>query len=189
MPVPSCHCHTISLLAVIRPVSLMWSVAKFLRINSLFIWVSASCHLCASSKSDLICSCSSSHPWISSLALGCDLLASIVLLILSSSLSEPIVLLCSPSSSSRSEPAMSSFPSDSSPFLLNFTGDGPRDEGGREAASDGVIDSTQDSATDSTLDVGPDMAGDEDVDADLVIKDGWDEWGEDTGTKKLVSLV
>ncbi len=52
-----------------------------------------------------------------------------------------------------------------------------------------MIDSTQDSATDGTLDVGLDMAGDEDVDADLVIKDGWDEWGEDTGTKKLVSLV
>ena len=99
------------------------------------------------------------------------------------------MLLCSPSSSLQSEPAMSSFPSDSSPFSLNSTGDRPHDEGGREAASDGVIDSTQDSATDSTLDVGPDMAGDEDVDADLVIEDGWDEWGKDTGTKKSVSLV
>jgi hypothetical protein len=33
------------------------------------------------------------------------------------------------------------------------------------------------------------MAGDEDVDTDLTIKDGRDEWGEDTGTKKSVSLV
>ncbi len=84
---------------------------------------------------------------------------------------------------------MSSFPSDSSPFSLNSTGDGPCDEGGREAASDGAINSTQDGATDGTLDIGPDMAGNEDVDVDLAIEDGRDKWGEDTGTKKLVSLV
>ena len=189
MPVPSCHCYAISLLVAIRPVSLMRSMAKFLRINSLFIWVSVLCRLCASSKSDLICSRSSSHLQISSLALGCDPLASIVLLILTSLLSKPIVLLCSPLSSSQSEPAMSSFLSDSSPFLLNSTGDEPCNKGKREAASDGAINSTQDGATDGTLDIGPDMAGNEDVDVDLAIEDGRDKWGEDTGTKKLVSLV
>ncbi len=155
----------------------------------MFIWVSVLCRLCASSKSDLICSRSSSHLQISSLALGCDPLASIVLLILTSLLSKPIVLLCSPLSSSQSEPAMSSFPSDSSPFSLNSTGDEPCDKGRREAAGNGVIDGTQDGATDGTLDAGLDMAGDENVDMDLMIEDGWGEWGEDTGTKKSVSLV
>jgi len=52
-----------------------------------------------------------------------------------------------------------------------------------------VINGTQDGATDGTLDAGLDMAGDENVDMDLMIEDGWGEWGEDTGTKKLVSLV
>ncbi len=84
---------------------------------------------------------------------------------------------------------MSSFLSDSSPFLLNSTGDEPCNKGKREAASDGAINSTQDGATDSTLNAGLDMAGDKDVDVDLIIKDGQDEWGENTGTKKLVSLV
>jgi hypothetical protein len=84
---------------------------------------------------------------------------------------------------------MSSFLSDLSPSSLNSIGDGPHNEGGREAAGNGAIDGTRDGATDGTLNMGLDMAGDEDVDMDLAIEDGWDEWDEDTGTKKLVSLV
>ena len=56
-------------------------------------------------------------------------------------------------------------------------------------AGDGAINSAQDDATESALDVGSDMAGNVDMDPDLKTKDGWDEWGEDFGTKKLVSFV
>jgi hypothetical protein len=56
-------------------------------------------------------------------------------------------------------------------------------------AGDGAIDAAQDNATESALDAGSDIAGDVDVDPDLKTKNGRDEWGEDTGTKKLVSFI
>ena len=56
-------------------------------------------------------------------------------------------------------------------------------------AGDGVIDAARDNVTESALDAGSDTAGDVDADPDLKTEDGQDEWGEDIGTKKLVSFI
>jgi hypothetical protein len=56
-------------------------------------------------------------------------------------------------------------------------------------AGDGAIDAARDDVTESALDAGSDTAGDVDADPDLKTEDGWDEWGEDVGTKKSVSFV
>jgi hypothetical protein len=74
--------------------------------------------------------------------------------------------------------------------------DGPQDDAidsaldtGLDMAGDGVIDAARNDATESALNAGSDIASDVNVDPDLKTEDGWDEWGEDIGTKKSVSFI
>src|SRR6266581_469967 len=188
MPFPSCHCRAISWLAAMRPNPLIQSIAKFRRIINWFILVGKAFCFCAMFWSSLICSRSSGHPRISSLALTCS----------ASSASSSRNCLISSSSSSESPPADSSWePSASSSYKephgggeaegADRPGDGAPDctldgatDGALDTAIDGAMDGALNAAEDGTLnaaedgalDAALDNAGDEE--ADVEIERSWD---------------
>src|SRR6266850_1703339 len=98
-------------LTAMRPRPLIWSVVKLQRIVYWFVLVIGAFCLCAISRSDLICSLSSCHPWTLLFCFGSAPPASKKSSIASSSLSESFAGLPPPLSSFARSPVLTAAPS------------------------------------------------------------------------------